>query len=221
MYFGNYYKEKCMVVPHSYDLKLYPKVSNHKNDKYTFAFIGHSDDLRSVEPIIRGVKLIKDINPEVAKKIKIRLIGNIPNKIKNMIYVYFLNDIISVEGTCDYYESLKIMKQSDCLIHIDADFPMLKNGSIFFAAKIVDYLGAGKPIFGITNPQCPAGKIICDTGGICCSKKPIDVATTIVSILNNPLHLIKKSAEKYNVVNVAKNYDEELERRIKHEKNNK
>ena len=212
------FNEKCIVVPHSYDLSLYPKVKQVNNKKFTFAFIGHTDHLRSIESFIRALKIIKDINPEILDKIHLRLIGNIPDNIKNMIYVYFLQDVVSLEGTVNYFDSLKIMQESDCLIHIDADFPNLKNGSIFFAAKIVDYLGAKKPIFGLTNPKCPAGRIITSTGGMCCDKEPMAVAKSILKIINEGLKLNVENAEKYNAKNVAKEYDDILERIINEKK---
>lgn len=208
------FKKKCLVVPHSYDLSLYPKVQKKKNDKFTFAFIGHTDKLRSIKSFIEGLRLIKEINPEVLNNIKLRLIGNIPKEIENMIYVYFLQDVVSVEGSVNYFESLKIMQEADCLIHVDAAFDNLPNGSIFFAAKIVDYLGARRPILGLTNPKCPAGRIITATGGICCEKEELDVAKAIIKIYNNGLTLNEEEAEKYNCKNVAKLYDKELERII-------
>ena len=131
-----------------------------------------------------------------------------------MVYVYFLNDIISVEKPCDYFESLKIMKTANCLIHIDAWFNTLKNGSIFFAAKIADYLGARKPILGITNKDCPAGKIITTCGGVCCSNSPYDIAKNIVEIVDKKPTINEIEAQNYNSINVAKNFDEELDRRI-------
>lgn len=214
MYNEEIRNKKSLVVPHSYDKRLYQEVENKKNDKFTFTFIGQSDNYRSVEPIVRAINMLKDINPDILNKIKIRLVGNIPSKIKDMTYVYFLQDIISIEEPCDYFESLKIMQESDCLIHIDAWFDILKNGSIFFAAKIADYLGAGKPILGITDAKCPAGKIITASGGNCCSSSSYDVAKNIVKIVNNNPTLNKEEAEKYSSVNVAKVFDEELRRRL-------
>ena len=214
IYDENIYANKALVVPHSYDEKLYPKNIVKEDDKFTFAFIGHSDGLRSVEPIVRAVNILKELNPDILNKIKIRLVGNIPSYIKDMVYVYFLNDIISVEKPCDYFESLKIMKTANCLIHIDAWFNTLKNGSIFFAAKIADYLGARKPILGITNKDCPAGKIITTCGGVCCSNSPYDIAKNIVEIVDKKPTINEIEAQNYNSINVAKNFDEELDRRI-------
>ena len=208
-------KSKSLVVPHSYDKRLYQKPENNKDDRFTFTFIGHSDSYRSVEPIVRAVLTIKEINPDIYEKIRVRFIGNIPTRIKDMVYVYFLQDVISIEGPCDYFESLKIMQESDCLLHIDAFFNILKNGSIFFAAKIADYLGAGKPILGVTDKNSPAGKIITACGGEWAYVSSYDIAKKMIRMIKNPPQINKEEAEYYSSQNVAKRYDEELIRRIK------
>ena len=208
------YNKKSLVVPHSYDRRLYKGVTAHQNEKFTFTFIGQSDAYRSVEPVIRAMKLIREINPQLFDKIKIRLIGNIPSEMKDMVYVYFLQNSISIEGSCDYFESLKIMQESDCLIHIDAWFDMLPHGSIFFAAKIADYLGAKRPILGITDSQCPAGQIITACGGMCCKTDPADVAKAMVKIMDGTIAFNEEQAEKFASVNVAREYDEAIKRRL-------
>ncbi len=215
----NEFLKKCLVIPHSYDKKLYPKDIKRKDKgKIIFSFVGHSDALRSIEPFVRAVKLIKDLNPEVLENIKFRFVGNIPQNIINMIYVYFLQNVISVEKPVNYGESLKIMKESDYLIHIDAYFSMLPYGSIFFAAKIADYMGAKKPIIGLTNVNTPAGKMISSVGGVCVNADPLEIAKTIIGIVHKPLIFNEEYALQYDASQVAKRYDDELIRRIGHEK---
>lgn len=217
MYNEEIYKQKSLVVPHSYDTKLYKNKKRKKNDKYTFTFLGNSDALRSLEPIVRAVKELKDLNHNIIDKIHFRFVGNVPQEIKDMIYVFFLNDIISCEKPCNYLGSLEIMQESDCLIHIDASFPHLQNGSIFFAAKIADYLGSGVPIMGITDVNSPAYKIITSCGGVCCGHEINEIAKTIVNIVNNPPVINREEAKKYDAINVAKDYDNEIEKRIQHD----
>ena len=208
-------EKKSLVVPHSYDSRLYPEVKGKTDDKFVFTFIGQSDGYRSVEPIVRAVLLLKDVNPDLLDKIKIRFIGNIPVAIKNMVYVFFLQNVISVEDPCDYFQSLQIMQESDVLIHIDAPFfDLLPNGSIFFAAKIADYLGAKKPILGLTDKLCPAGKILTACGGNCCAHSAYDVAKSMVAMIKGAGSFNKEEAEKYDARNVAKEFDESLKRRL-------
>lgn len=214
MYNKDILDKKSLVVPHSYDKRLYGEVEKKENEKFTFTFIGQSDSYRSVMPIVKSLNVLRDLNPEVLEKIKIRLVGNIPVEVKDAAYVFFHQNTVSIEDPCDYFESLKIMQESDCLVHIDAWFNILENGSIFFAAKIADYLGARKPILGVTDKKCPAGQIITATGGECCSSDPYDIAKKIVKIYRERLVLVEEEAEKYSAVNVAKNFDEELRRRL-------
>lgn len=205
--------KKSLVVPHSYDKKLY-KAAEKTDDRFTFTFIGQSDSFRSVLPIVYAVNVLKELNPELLNKIRIRLVGNIPAAVRDTAYVYFLQNVISIEDPCDYFESLKIMQESDCLIHIDAHFDILEHGSIFFAAKIADYLGAGKPILGITDKECPAGKIITAAGGVCCQSDPYFIAKSIVAIVNGNKTVNTAEAEKYSAEVVAAEFDKELRRRL-------
>lgn len=214
MYNKDIYDKKSMVVPHSYDKKLYTKPADRTDDRFTFTFIGQSDSYRSVKPIVYAIKVLSEINPEILNKIRVRLIGNIPVDVKDAAYVFFFQNIISIEDPCDYFESLRIMQESDCLVHVDAWFDILDHGSIFFAAKIADYLGAHKPILGITDKDCPAGKIITACGGATASANPYDIAKAMVKIVTERPTIVDEEAEKYSAVNVAKEFDKELRRRL-------
>ncbi len=207
-------EQKSLVVPHSYDRRLYGAPGARTDDRFTFTFIGQSDSFRSVLPIVKSLNIIRDLNPEILSKIRIRLVGNIPVEVKNAAYVFFHQDTVSIEDPCDYFESLQIMQASDCLVHVDAWFEILEHGSIFFAAKIADYLGAGKPILGVTDPKSPAGKIITASGGMCCSADPYDIAKHVVKIYRERPALARQEADKYSAVCVAKAFDAELERRL-------
>ena len=208
------FDKKSMVVPHSYDKRLYTKPADSTDDRFTFTFIGQSDSYRSVKPIVYAIKVLSEINPDILSKIRVRLIGNIPVDVKDAAYVFFLQNIISIEEPCDYFESLRIMQESDCLVHVDAWFDILDHGSIFFAAKIADYLGAHKPILGITDKDCPAGKIITACGGATTTAKPYDIAKAMVKIATERPAIVDEEAEKYSAVNVAKEFDKELRRRL-------
>ena len=214
MYDKELFDKKSLIVPHSYESSFYKKNVKRDDDKFVFSFIGHSDNLRSLIPVVKAVNILKDINPNILKKIKVKFVGNVPQEVEDMIYVFFLQNVFSIEKPCDYFESLKLMQSSDCLIHVDAKFFHLENGSIFFAAKIADYLGAKKPILGITNKNCPAGKIIEKCGGICCNDDPYDIAKNMVYIVENEIKINEEEAQKYDAKIVSKNFDDELDRRI-------
>jgi hypothetical protein len=61
----------------------------------------------------------------------------------------------------DYKTSLALMESADLLLVIDAPFDQ----SVFLPSKLVDYIGAQRPIFAITPPGTSA-KLVSDLGGM-------------------------------------------------------
>jgi hypothetical protein len=59
-----------------------------------------------------------------------------------------------------YLQSLALAKSADLLLNIDAP----ATTSVFLPSKLIDYIGAGQPIFGIT-PAGTAAKLILSVGG--------------------------------------------------------
>ena len=49
-------------------------------------------------------------------------------------------DIVQIKKPVDYKTSLSLMKNSDWLIHIDANLSGVLDENIFFAAKLADIL---------------------------------------------------------------------------------
>lgn len=205
----NKYKSKCLILPHSYDVDLYPKILHGEKSKLTFTYIGYADNIRSPKPFIKALKLIKDFNPTLLEKLEVKIIGNIPKDIEDMIYAYYLYDTVSVSSSVSYEDSLKIMQSSDWLIHVDAFFSFVPNGTIFFASKIADYIGANKPIFALTSNGSTASKIIKKVGGV--SVEPWEVlkmATMIVNIINSPnCTLNQQVRQKYSSKTVSSQFD--------------
>jgi glycosyltransferase involved in cell wall biosynthesis len=53
------------------------------------------------------------------------------------------------------------MQEADVLMVIDADVP----DSVFLPSKLIDYLGAGRPVLGITPPDSGSARVIRKAGG--------------------------------------------------------
>ena len=164
-------RSNTFVVPHSFDRSLYPKepAETPMNGITTLTYIGHTDALRSLEPLVRAVMHVQKTTPEALDHLRIRFIGNVPQDISTLVFSNFLHNVISIEGSVDYLESLAIMQQSDWLIHVDASFDFLEDtgGSIFFAGKLADYMGTSRPILAITGKGSPADTIVTRAGGLC------------------------------------------------------
>lgn len=213
---GNFeWNSKYFAVPHSFDESLYPIVNEKLHEKLVFSYIGYSDRQRSLEPIVQAVRLLKQKGFPFLQDLEIRFIGNNPRYIKDMVLNYFLDDVIQVREGVGYYESLQLMKESDWLIHIDAYFEELASGgSIFFAGKLADYMGAKRPIFALTGKGSPADEIVSKYGGVSLDSSDIaGIANVLEQILITNLNpaINEKYRAAYNAQKVAQQFDKRIE----------
>jgi len=213
-YINNSWLDKYFVVPHSYDENFYTKISSLRtNNKIIFTYIGLSDDLRSLMPFVKAIKILKEKNSKCLHKIFVQFVGSIENAVKLFINKERLTQYVRVLPSVEYLKSLQIMEESDWLIHVDAFFNEInKGGSIFFAGKLADYIGAKKPIIGITGKNTPAFNIIMESGGIVVDKNPEKIANILEIIIKTKSFpkTSNVSLFKYNAKNVAKKLDNKL-----------
>ena len=207
---------KMMPLAHSFDESFYQnkKKPAEAGSRVVLTFLGYSDQLRSLMPLVKAVKRLKENQSEVLNNLEIRIIGNNPREIQDAVLNYYLSDTIVFSGNVDYYKSLEIMQSSDWLIHVDAYFSELKpGGSIFFAGKLADYMGSGKPILAITGDQSPASRIVSKYGGLSCEAKEIQQLADMLEKIGNGYkpEIDLDYQSKYNAVHVAGLFDQRVE----------
>jgi len=161
------WQEKGAVIPHCYDLKDYPDVQKIDSGKFIISYIGVFYPQRDPKMLFQSLQKVFQKSPQLVKKCLINLVGAVNNyagyseeKIKQMAGEYGLTDIIKIIPPVSYKESLKYMKESDCLVVIDADIP----GSPFLPSKIIDYAGSGNIIIGITPDKSPTADFLNNLG---------------------------------------------------------
>ena len=162
-----HWNPKCVPIPHSFDPTFYSEEQGIDDGKMHFLFIGYSDQTRSLEPIIKAIRRLKESRSAALDEMQVDIVGNNPRNLKDQVLNYYLDDIIFFHEGVNYYQSLKWMQNADWLIHIDAFFDELAPcGSIFFAGKLADYFGTDKPIFALTGEGTPADEMVRLAGGI-------------------------------------------------------
>jgi glycosyltransferase involved in cell wall biosynthesis len=210
-----------MITPHSFDRSFYPDVTQTANldldNRITLTFIGHSDVVRSLNPLVEALNLLRQTDSRALEKLRLRFVGNIPDDTRTLVFNYYLHNIISIEESVDYQTSLRIMMESDWLIHIDAYFEFLATtgGSIFFAGKLADYMGTDCPILALTGRGSPAERIVAKAGGISLEQKDhIGIAQALAAISEGKKSPIvsRSYRDLYNAVGVAQQFDVQLDR---------
>ena len=208
---------KYFALPHCFDASFYPKQeeTRESGSKVVFSFIGYSDSIRSVEPFIRAVRLLKENSSPYLKKLDMRFIGNYPRSIQDLVLNYFLDDVIHFQRGVDYYHSLQLMQESDWLLHVDAFFPQIETGgSVFFAGKLADYMGADRPIFALTGVNSPAYNLVQKAGGVCVvPEKTVEIANKFEEILSGcgEIRLNESYISRFSAENVAREFDDRVD----------
>jgi len=214
---GSRKRRNAFVVHHSFDKTMYPEPTpKSESDRVTLTFTGHSDFVRTLEPFIRALQRAKTIDEDALEKLDVRFIGHVNEEARALVYNYDLYNCISITSNVGYLETLKVMQESDWLIHVDADFGFLKEegGSVYFAGKIADYLGTDRPVLAITGKHSPAYGIITQAGGLCFEAADVaGMAEALVRIANGTqkCEIDRTYRDRYDAVNVAARYDDWVE----------
>ena len=103
-------------------------------------YIGHLDDIRTPHLFLKAIASMKKEHSDLAEKLEVFFYGNMSVKEKVYLLDNELLDIVQIKKPVDYKTSLSLMKNSDWLIHIDANLSGVLDENIFFAAKLADLL---------------------------------------------------------------------------------
>lgn len=199
---------KFLILPHSYDLKLYTG-NAVKNDKIVFRYIGHLDNIRTPRMLFEAIKLLKNKDANISSRVVFEFYGNLNQLDKDYVKNNGLEDVIIINSSVKYVESLRLMKESDWLIHIDANIYDLLNENIFFAAKLADYIGYGKNILGITMLDGISADILRDINALTLTYSVSNIYTYLYLIIYTDFKckINDKKRNKYDAVEVAKLFD--------------
>lgn len=211
-------KEKSIILPHSFDENLYPKVKKTlKNDKIVFSYVGHLDDIRTPRLIFEAIKDLKSNFSDLAEKVEFNFYGNLSDNDKLYLLNNYLLDVVHIKKNVTYLESLKVMQESDWLLHIDANLSKIISENIFFAAKIADYLGTGNKIFALTMLEGISAEILRKNNALVVtySKENIKNYLYLIIYKNYTVNMSKNAKQEYNAKNVAKKFDDEVKKIMK------
>lgn len=212
-YMLNGKKKDNIVLFHSYEEKLFPIDAKKSTDKIVMSYIGHLDKIRTPRLLLEAIKELKEEDSELSTKLEINFYGNLYKNDKIFIFDNELYDVVKYKKQVTYLESLKKMKESNYLIHIDANLGTVLDKNIFFAAKLADYIGSGTPIISITMLDGASANILRDVNALILTYSVSDIKNYLRKIIyaDYKFELDKNAAKKYNAKEVAKKFDSMIE----------
>lgn len=199
-----------VVLPHVYDPELYGEFDGRESKNFRLTYVGGFNQVRGIEPLAEIIQTLKAEGANL-DLLKIELVG--PNMQREE---HILNDIhaglAASTGKVGYIDSLHIMKRADCLLLLDADLEY----SPFFPSKLVDYLGSGRPIVGISPTNSCSSKVLREQGFMAFDYRQLkEFAAYLKGILNGKMQLPESRHEKtcrYSAERVAPDFLSLVER---------
>lgn len=153
------WRSKARVLPHAFDASLYQ--DRPKSEHITVRYLGNLFAGRGPEPLFEALAILQDRSPERLNGVRFEFIGESTRGLDtHPLMAKLPRQCVSFLSKVTYLESLALMKSADLLLNIDAPASI----SVFLPSKLIDYVGADRPIFGITPPGT-AAKLIGDLGG--------------------------------------------------------
>ena len=201
--------ERAVILNHSFASDLYPKTLGEKDDRIVMTYIGGLDDVRTPELLLKAIKKLKDEDKNLCKKIVFNFYGSISDKDKLYILNEELLDVININKSVKYLESLALMKNSDWLILIDANITPVNPKNIFFAAKLADNIGTGNKIMAITMQDGISADIIRKINGLLLSYSIEEIKNYLWLIINEgyKVEINKEACKEFDSKEVAKKFD--------------
>lgn len=157
------WKNKSFEIPHSFVKDLYPSAKPKPLSEIYIRYMGNFYGSRKADIVFEILGLNKKIIEEKFSTYTFTLdfYGTSQTRIEFKKELLPQNFKIKIQPQVDYLESLKLMRESDLLLVIDAPF----ESNPFLPSKIIDYLGSKTPIFAITPDIGPTADLMSRYGG--------------------------------------------------------
>jgi glycosyltransferase involved in cell wall biosynthesis len=154
--------EKASVLPHAFDHDLYPDPSPESKGITVLRYIGNFYGHRGPEPLYLGVARLLETEPEAIRDVRIEFIGSFEQDPRQTATAHRMPaGLVTVKPPMPYLDALAEMTSADVLLVLDAPAAH----SVFLPSKLVEYLGARRPILAIT-PRGPAADLVNEAGGV-------------------------------------------------------
>jgi hypothetical protein len=159
MVFAKYPEElrrRARVLPQCFDPELYGSEETDAGEALVVRYVGNFYGTRSPEPLLRALSAVLAENSAALDGVRFELIGqHDPQLVREAGGDRLPEGLFHVRPAVTYRESLRLMRAADGLLVIDAPADV----SVFLPSKLIDYLGAGRPILGLTPPGAAASLV--------------------------------------------------------------
>jgi glycosyltransferase involved in cell wall biosynthesis len=153
--------EKARVLEHAFEPGLFDAPAARDGSDIVVRYLGDFYGQRSPAPLFEALRRLLASEPETLSGVRFELVGSKgEGQLEEAGLDTLPEGLVVSRPSVKYLESLRLMRESDGLLVIDAPAEL----SVFLPSKLIDYVGAARPVFGIT-PRGTAASVIRRLGG--------------------------------------------------------
>jgi len=200
-------ERKTGVLPHAFVPEWYgPETQLAGNGKHVrMLHTGHFYGPRTPAPLFEALARLR-ARKDLAHELVLTSYGTMPDEHIERARKLGLEQTLRLEATVPYLESLALMRAHDILLLVDAKLSHWSE-SVFLPSKLVDYLGAGKPVVAITPREGASARVVRETGGTVCDiEDPAGIDRALAAIVTAPAAVERPCAtavQEYALSHVA------------------
>ncbi len=188
-------KGRGVVLRHSFDPALYPSIPHKKNgNKLRFVFLGQLNTVRTALPLFHAIERLKASLPDLPDRAEFLFFGDISDADLAAILRLDIGDVVHFKKPISYRQSLAEAAAADWLVHIDGNISAVTEENVFFAGKLADYFGAGRPILAITMPKGDTADCLRRAGALLLSYSVNEIKQALVQIIFRGMNISMNEA---------------------------
>lgn len=169
-------RSKGRVLSHAFAPGLFNRTQENARARIVIRYVGDLYGRRSPAPLFRALAEIAASDCSFLEDVCFEFVGSITDfKLSDVGFDRLPPGLVEFHPTVDYLKSLSLMSAADGLLVIDAPAAT----SVFLPSKLIDYIGAGRPVLGITPPGT-AARLITELGGFVTD--PTDHESTVEAV---------------------------------------
>ncbi|MBF0136816.1 MAG: hypothetical protein H7833_15865 [Magnetococcus sp. DMHC-1] len=149
------WRQKVGVVAHGFDPTAFPATTEIRSPGHpvVLRYLGNFYGNRTPQALFLALARLAERQPRILDDVRIELHGDFsPTVLARTGLQSLLLHTLSIHRPVSYQRSLELMASADLLLVLDAP----AQTSVFLPSKLVDYIGAGRPILGLTPPGAAA-----------------------------------------------------------------
>ncbi len=140
--------DKCRVVPHGFVRASPSATGNFPFEKgcLNILYLGSFYGLRQPEPIFKALHQLK-FDDEIRRTVRVWLVGRMPaDRLAGEARALGIESMVRLLPPVDHSSARRMGSGADLLLTLD---PACAQPDLFSPSKLIEYLGMGKPIWGV------------------------------------------------------------------------